>query len=335
VAGVVWSVAQADDSPPPSPAVRVLPAPAGANRAAESSTSAAYTRTATGGRLKWLPRRPSTQYVAAFQEASADRVAQAIPPTVQEPVPVTPDSPMKDPFGEHKPAVKPGAEAPLAEPLGEPKAGEPKPGPARELPDFPDEKPGVSAAKPLVPETVVPGLPKPAAPGGAPPHAKLPMLEEHLTQGRLDLREKCPSPEEMKRISEITTDISAEKGEFPKECTLGEKEFQPRCWAPITYTWQASGLCHHPLYFEDVHLERYGHSWGPYLQPIISGGHFFLTVPVLPYLMGINPPCECQYTLGYYRPGNCAPYLLDPIPLSARGALAEGGVWTGMAVLIP
>ena len=106
-------------------------------------------------------------------------------------------------------------------------------------------------------------------------------------------------------------------------------------WGPTTFRWKASGLCHKPLYFEEVHLERYGHSWGPYLQPIISGGHFFLTVPILPYKMGLYPPCECLYTLGYYRPGNCSPYLLDPLPLSIRAALIQGGVSTGVAAMIP
>ena len=71
------------------------------------------------------------------------------------------------------------------------------------------------------------------------------------------------------------------------------------------------------------------------MQPVISGAHFFVTVPVLPYKMGLYPPEECIYTLGYYRPGSCAPYLLDPIPLSIRAGLAEAGVWTGMVFLVP
>ncbi|KKL25969.1 hypothetical protein LCGC14_2399990, partial [marine sediment metagenome] len=108
-----------------------------------------------------------------------------------------------------------------------------------------------------------------------------------------------------------------------------------RPWCGTTFAWKASGLCHKPLYFEDVHLERYGHSHGPYIQPIISGAHFFLSVPILPYKMGLYPPNECMYTLGYYRPGSCAPYLLDPLPISIRAALAQGGVATGVAYLLP
>jgi hypothetical protein len=140
---------------------------------------------------------------------------------------------------------------------------------------------------------------------------------------------------EFKPISEISNQIAAKEGNFPPECPIKSGEFTPRSWSPTNYAWTASGLCHKPLYFEDVQLERYGHSWGPYLQPIISQGHFFLTVPILPYLMGVEPPCECMYTLGYYRPGSCAPYMIDPLPISVRAGLLEAGAWTGAAFLLP
>ncbi|MCH8047523.1 MAG: hypothetical protein IID44_27830 [Planctomycetes bacterium] len=112
-------------------------------------------------------------------------------------------------------------------------------------------------------------------------------------------------------------------------------EFASRNWAPIDYTWTASALCHNPLYFEQVQVERYGHSLGPYLQPIASAAHFFLTVPALPYMMGVDPPNECVYALGYYRPGSCAPYMIPPLPISLRGAVYQGGIVTGLAFLLP
>jgi hypothetical protein len=110
--------------------------------------------------------------------------------------------------------------------------------------------------------------------------------------------------------------------------------FVPRHWPGMVYTWKASGLCHKPLYFEDVPLERYGHTWG-YLQPVMSGVHFFGTLPVLPYKMGVEMPWECIYALGYYEPGSCAPYMIYPVPLNLRGALLEAGAWTGGIYLIP
>ena len=122
---------------------------------------------------------------------------------------------------------------------------------------------------------------------------------------------------------------------IPFEGVLATREFQPRNWTPSTFTWKASALCHHPTYFEQEHLERYGHSPGPIVGPVLSAGHFFATFPILPYKMGLQPPGECVYSLGYYRPGNCAPYMIDPIPLSVRAGLWQAGAWVGGVYLIP
>ena len=122
---------------------------------------------------------------------------------------------------------------------------------------------------------------------------------------------------------------------IPSECALGDDEFPGRDWTALTLTWKASGVCHKPLYFEEVQLERYGHAAGPIDQPFVSGAHFFLNIAALPYQMGIHPPHECQYPLGYYRPGNCAPWLLPPVPLSIRGGLLAAGLYTGGVFVIP
>ncbi len=122
---------------------------------------------------------------------------------------------------------------------------------------------------------------------------------------------------------------------LPGECALGDRSLVARNWLPSKYQWHASALCHKPLYFEDVQLERYGHTAGPIRQPILSGAHFFLNIAALPYNMAINPPAECQYALGYYRPGSCAPWMIQPIPLSLRGALAEAGAIAGGIYLFP
>ena len=124
---------------------------------------------------------------------------------------------------------------------------------------------------------------------------------------------------------------------LPGECQSQNAGYIPanRDWMPSTFCWTASALCHKPLYFEEVQVERYGHTAGPLKQPIISGAHFFFNIIALPYKMGINPPMECQYPLGYYRPGDCAPWHIPPVPLSLRGAAAETGVWVGGIFLIP
>jgi len=140
-------------------------------------------------------------------------------------------------------------------------------------------------------------------------------------------------------LADIGLDIAivgTEGEDFPFECSINDgQKVQPRCWPQVTYRWTASKLYHKPLYFEEVDLERYGHSWGPCLQPFVSGAHFFTRLPVLPYCMGYTPPCECQYALGYYRPGNCAPYLVPAVPVSARGGLWQAGAAVGTAIIVP
>ena len=163
---------------------------------------------------------------------------------------------------------------------------------------------------------------------------RLPSFET-LTRKRPAPTEVCPTPESFRPICALTNNISASEGDLPQECGLGNRRFQPRCWAAKTYCWTASGLCHKPLYFEDEQLERYGHSCGPLLQPLVSTGKFFLTLPILPYEMGLYPPNECIYTLGVYRPGDCSPYMFDAIPLSVRASVFEAGGLTGAIVGLP
>ena len=135
--------------------------------------------------------------------------------------------------------------------------------------------------------------------------------------------------------AQIMEKVPIRATEVPTTCPLPRTPQTPRGQQPITFSWTASALCHKPPYFEDIQLERYGHSWGPFLQPVLSAAHFVVTVPALPYLMGLNPPNECVYTLGYYRPGSCAPYMLDPLPLSVRAAMFEGVTVAGGILLIP
>jgi hypothetical protein len=271
----------------------------------------------SGSSLKWLPQRPvadkavkPVQYAAPADAPKAEPAAPSRNPS---------NAPFGDPFGDKKkspapaPAEKLGEEASPTIPA-EPKIStEPKipaePAPLKETPFTQSKKT----------ESVLPEIDQ----------------EKKLKSLQQDIREVCPSPKDMKDIKDLTTNILPPEGDLPHDCPLGNEVFQQRQFSPITYTWTASGLCHKPLYFEDVQLERYGHMAGPWVQPLASGAHFFATIPILPYKMGLEPPNECMYTLGYYRPGNCAPYLFDPLPLSVRGALFEAGGWIGGCFLFP
>jgi hypothetical protein len=170
------------------------------------------------------------------------------------------------------------------------------------------------------------------------------LVDRNLVPQHHALDESCTSAKPLKKIGDITTDIDppppppswVEQNQgLPRDCPLGNDVFHGRSFAPITYTWTASSLCHKPLYFEDVQLERYGHMAGPWLQPFASAANFFCTIPILPYKMGLEPPNECMYTLGYYQPGSCAPYLFDPLPISVRGLFFEAGAWVGACAMFP
>ena len=118
------------------------------------------------------------------------------------------------------------------------------------------------------------------------------------------------------RLNDADWAAIAEQWRIPVDCSVGGSRPSARQWQPQSFTWTASSLCHKPLYFENVQLERYGHSAGPVLQPLQSTVHFFRSYVTLPFRMALNPPQECQYALGYYRPGNCAPWLVQPIPFN-------------------
>jgi hypothetical protein len=140
------------------------------------------------------------------------------------------------------------------------------------------------------------------------------------------------------RLASIDLDIRVggrAGNDYPCECRLEGETYEPRRFASTTFTWTAAAYCHKPLYFEHWQLERYGHSYGPLADPFISAAHFFVTLPVLPYKTGVELPWECMYPLGHYRPGNCAPWTVPAIPISARGFAVEAATVTGLVFLFP
>ena len=109
-----------------------------------------------------------------------------------------------------------------------------------------------------------------------------------------------------------------------------------RGWEPISYSWEAPALKYNPLYFEDPQLERHGNEIA-YIQPAISAGRFFATIPTLPYQMAIedNSVCHTVYDLGNDRPGDCVPYSIPVLPFSVTGALTQGGAATALIFILP
>ena len=105
-------------------------------------------------------------------------------------------------------------------------------------------------------------------------------------------------------------------------------------WNWAMRTWAAPNTFSHPRYFEDRMLERHGHERFPHLTPVIAGMRFFATVPMLPYLATVRNPCECEYTLGYYRTGSCVPAFIQRPPYQRTAVAAQAtAIATGIIAL--
>ena len=149
-------------------------------------------------------------------------------------------------------------------------------------------------------------------------------------------KEPVRDPSQLKKIQEIRPfRVDQGPGQLPEEVTFTDKPYEMRTFAESSYMWAASDLYYNPLYFEDVPLERYGHTNHPLLQPIVSIGKFSGQLALLPYQMTLDPIRKQVYPLGYYRPGEWHQPKLYQIPFNAEAAVVEGAVITGLIFLIP
>jgi hypothetical protein len=187
--------------------------------------------------------------------------------------------------------------------------------------------------------TAQPGPVQPGSDGGgAPAHDDMPPLQT-LPPTMRDAQDIDPS---WKPIGAVTVAITNPAGDLPADLAaprfaqagvLYPPADETRNWMEYSYFWLASGFCTGPLYFEEPNLERYGYKFGC-IQPAVSAAHFFATIPLLPYKMVVHPPHECVYSLGYYRPGSCAPLQHERFHFQADAAAAEAGVVIGMILLL-
>ncbi|MCE9556942.1 MAG: hypothetical protein K8T91_26640 [Planctomycetes bacterium] len=300
--------------------------------------SAKQDRPATGSRrLQWRPLRQPDSAVEEFENTSAaepqrlEEPATLPAPIVRKPMPAVTKKPLpvavKQPSNYRLTAAQQPADEKSVLPALP--GMEPEPAPAK--------TPPAAAPRPYID-------PPPGA--AAPPPGQLAPMPLPLSNGepqKLDekIAYDCKAAREAlkkQKLADIDLDIEvrARRGfEVPKDCSLADEAFQPRDWENTDFVWTASGLCHKPLYFEERHLERYGHSTGPYTQPLVSGAHFFGSVLMLPWNMGLKLPGECEYALGHYEPGNCAPYMIPALPITARAALFQAGAAAGLVYLLP
>jgi hypothetical protein len=154
----------------------------------------------------------------------------------------------------------------------------------------------------------------------------------------------CPSPEEAQRqfrsLAQIRVGMQLEGKELPPDCSgdvfQGKHPAVALSDSITEFNWAAINFFHQPLYFDDTPLERYGQSICPHFQPVISGGRFVLTLPIMPYKIGYDHPYDCVSILGHYRPGVCAPCVMQvPPPLQLHSALLQAGTTVALAIVVP
>ncbi|HWC88892.1 MAG TPA: hypothetical protein VG433_04535 [Pirellulales bacterium] len=173
----------------------------------------------------------------------------------------------------------------------------------------PAPAPADATAPPIAPmsEDIQPGVPR-----------TLQQDEEALSAGQVEL----PS------IRSLTVDIRPPAGDLPENTAATMFAQKPTIIVPpaqpapeFKYTGfpRVSGICYHPLYFEEEAAERYGITRP--LQPLCSFVHFFGTVPLLPLKMAVHPPQQWVCS-GRYYPASNRPWLRQhPI---ARSVVTTG-----------
>jgi hypothetical protein len=195
------------------------------------------------------------------------------------------------------------------------------------------------------------GFPRLAAqPDPAPADAEKTTSEAESTEENMEemtdpAYKASPAFRRPRQISEISPryDVSIDEDirKFAQEqavqygVSLGHGAYPPRMFPGTVYEWEPSNFYHYPLYFEDPQLERYGHTYGHIAQPIASLARFGGQLVLLPYQMTLDPICTKQYSLGWYRPGECAPKLHYQFPLNAHAAFVQAAVVTGIFFAIP
>lgn len=104
----------------------------------------------------------------------------------------------------------------------------------------------------------------------------------------------------------------ADEVPLPEDLSSNITERPQAAWQDFVATskvfaWCAPDLRYQPLYFEDVALERYGQTFGPFRQWEHSAANFAFSTLLLPFHMYVDPPHSCEYPLGRCRPGSCNP----------------------------
>jgi hypothetical protein len=112
-----------------------------------------------------------------------------------------------------------------------------------------------------------------------------------------------------KPMSMLSVDTREFSTEAPEDRSTALTNAQPEQWtsfapAPIAFAWAAPNIRYQPLFFENVPLERYGQTPGPWKEVGRGSLHFFSSLALWPYHARFDHIYECDSPLGFCRPGS-------------------------------
>jgi hypothetical protein len=140
----------------------------------------------------------------------------------------------------------------------------------------------------------------------------------------------------------IETDVSGQP-RSPEDFASQAFEDQPRFprdpppsgpWFGDAAYGPPLNFCYRPLYFEEANFERYGRTAG-ILQPLVSAGHFYGGVAVLPYRLAAQRPGFSTCHEHCYRPGAPAPREWQAPRVRLDAATVQAAAVMGLIFLIP
>ncbi len=145
-----------------------------------------------------------------------------------------------------------------------------------------------------------------------------------------------------RKITDIRPSLNYAWGDIPEESLpedfndkMDRGDYVAALPPRTVLQWAPTNQWHNPLYFEDPALERYGHTYNCWVQPFASGGRFMTQLVGLPYQMTLHPVHAREYTLGWYRPGECAPKLKYQVPFNEEATIIQTLSVVGLFLIIP
>lgn len=141
-----------------------------------------------------------------------------------------------------------------------------------------------------------------------------------------------------KPLSQIRVDATTDDDQSPTNIAAQWLDFQERrpivaggVPVPLHPRYTVSS-CHRPLYFEELNLERCGHTYGCATN-LVSGFYFLTNTAMLPYRLGTDR-ADCPVpSHGDCRSCQSYSHDIEPFGVEPRGILFEAAAAAGFVFL--